>query len=254
MKLPDFDIDFRLFTAPPLLLVAVVVTGAFLPMTIGAAIWYKRNAFSSEPRYHIFQDMDDQAKSTAQASSEVFSDGRAMRAYVPGTVAWGRSVNHTDPGMLMDGDLAYRGFTVDPATGETVVEADDQGNPQPVYLAGYPDTVTVNTAFLKRGQQQFNTYCTPCHGINGRGEGPVHLRASRLTNQPSNPTGTSWAPPKDLTLETYEESVYSNGHLFDTISKGQGAMRGYSAQISIEDRWAIVAYVRALQNTAIPTE
>ena len=60
-------------------------------------------------------------------------------------------------------------------------------------------------------------------------------------------------PPKNLLETTYHQGDYNNGHLFDTISQGQGNMAGYSAQISIEDRWAIVAYVRALQKTQVVT-
>lgn len=253
MKLPDFDIDFRLFTKPPLLLVAVVATGAFIPMTVGAAIWYKRNAFSEKPRIHIFQDMDNQAKFKAQSDSNVFADGRSMRDYAPGTVAWGRSVVAPDPEMLLDDDLAYRGFAVDPATGEGTVQDDGQGKPVPVYLSGYPDVVEVNEAFLKRGQHKYNVYCYPCHGTDGQGEGPTHRAALRLSLQPGNPSGTSWVPPKNLLEPTYHQGVYNNGHLFNTISEGQGNMAGYSAMISIEDRWAIVAYVRALQKTQVVT-
>ena len=250
MKLPDFDIDCRLFTRPPLLVVAVVVTGAFIPMTLGAAIWYKRNTFTDKPRIHIFQDMDNQAKLKAQADSPVFADGRAMREYAPGTVAWGRTVHQPDPGMLMDSDLAYRGFAIDPATGEKQVVDDGQGTPVFVYLYGYPEIVTVNEAFLDLGREKYNVYCMPCHGADGRGVGPVHLSASTLAQQPNNPSGTNWVPPKNLLDPTYtRQGGYENGELFNTISMGKANMAGYSAQISVEDRWAIVAYVRALQKT-----
>lgn len=255
MKLPDLDIDFRLFTKPPLLLVAVVITGAFVPMTLGAAIWYKRNSFSDKPRIHIFQDMDNQAKYKAQSTSEVFEDGKAMREYAPGTVAWGRTVHQPDPGMLLDSDLAYRGFKVDPDSGETIVQDDGQGNPVPVYLEGYPEIVTVNEAFLKLGQQQYNIACATCHGIDGRGAGPTHLAATVLAGQPDNPSNTNWVPPKNLLdVSVTREAGYTNGHMFNTISLGKNNMQGYSAQLSIENRWAIVAYVRALQKTRVATE
>ncbi|MEM1355545.1 MAG: cytochrome c [Planctomycetota bacterium] len=250
MKLPDLDIDLRLFTAPPMWLIAVMVTGAFVPMTLGAAIWYKRNSFSEKPRIHLLQDMDNQAKYKAQSTTEVFEHGLAMRQYAPGTVAWGRTVHQPDPGMLMDSDLAYRGFAVDPATGETVVEDDGQGNLVPKYLDGFPEVVTVNTAFLELGQRQYNNYCATCHGYDGLGNGATHRAASTLAEQPGNPSNTNWVAPKNLIDATYTRAGgYEDGEMFNTISMGKNNMAGYSAQISVEDRWAIVAYVRAMQKT-----
>lgn len=248
MKLPDFDIDRRLFPAPPLWLVATLVIGAFLPMTAGAAIWYKRNKMTPEPRYHIFQDMDASVALKAQESSVVFEDGRAARPYAPGTVGWGRSANQPDPGMLKDDDLGYRGFAIDPETGEKVlVGAGDAAQPQ--FLEGFPAIVNVNHRFLERGQQMYNTFCFPCHGRDGQGAGPVHDRANQLVNQVGNPTATNWVPPKDLTLAMYGPAQYPNGQLFNTITDGAGNMAAYGHQISVEDRWAIVAYLRALQLT-----
>jgi len=248
MKLSDIDFDRRLFPAPPLWLVSVLVIGAFIPMTAASAIWYKRNKMTEEPRYHIFQDMDASVALKAQESSVVFEDGRAARPYAPGTVAWGRSANASDPGMLRDDDLGYRGFAVDPETGEKVlVGAGDAAQPQ--FLEGFPSIVKVNHRFLERGQQQYDNFCFPCHGRDGHGAGPVHDRASQLVNQVGNPTATVWTPPADLTLPKFAATDYPNGQLYNTITHGAGNMAGYGPQISVEDRWAIVAYVRALQLT-----
>jgi len=228
--------------------VAVMVIGAFVPMTVGAAIWYKRNKFSAEPRYHIFQDMDAQVSVKPQEASDVFADGRGMRPPVPGTVAFSRNALHSNPTLLKDDDLAYRGFAVDPATGETVrVVNPAGGDPLVQYLEGMPEIVTVNAAFLERGQEKFNVYCYPCHGLNGLGEGPVHRRATALVNQQGNPSGTVWTPPANLSDTKFDNEQYPNGKLFNTITDGANNMAGYGSQISVEDRWAIVAYVRALQ-------
>lgn len=89
----------------------------------------------------------------------------------------------------------------------------------------------VTRAVLERGQQRYNIYCAPCHDPAGTGNGmivrrglkqPPSLHDERLRN----------APP---------------GHFFDVITNGLGAMYGYPAQISPEDRWAVIAYIRALQ-------
>ncbi|MFI4859479.1 MAG: c-type cytochrome [Phycisphaerales bacterium JB063] len=246
MKLSDIDIDLRLFPAPPMWLVAVVVIGGFLPMTVASAIWYKRNKMTPEPRYHIFQDMDASVAVKAQEASEVFADGRGARPYAPGTVAWGRYTTQPDPDMLRDDDLAYRGYASDPETGEAVQVAGDTG-PTPQFLPGFPETVRVNTRFLQRGQEQYNTFCMPCHGRDGQGDGPVNERANLLITQKDNPTGTQWTAPADLVSFKFTQSQYTNGQLFNTITHGANNMAAYGPQIDVDDRWAIVAYIRALQ-------
>jgi mono/diheme cytochrome c family protein len=94
----------------------------------------------------------------------------------------------------------------------------------------------VNKALLERGQNRFNIYCTACHGIDGYARGTVEIRSEEL--------GTP------LNAKSLHEDLVrgrSEGHIFNTISNGIRNMPGYSAQIPVEDRWAIVAYVRALQ-------
>jgi mono/diheme cytochrome c family protein len=84
---------------------------------------------------------------------------------------------------------------------------------------------------MARGRERFNIYCSPCHGRTGQGDGMVVLRGYRR-------------PPSYLEDRLINAPV---GHFFDVITNGFGAMPDYAAQIRAEDRWAIVAYVRALQ-------
>ena len=247
IKLSDIDLDLRL-PPPPLLLVAVVVIGIFVPMTIASAIWYKRNKTTADPPYHIFLDMDASIAVKAQEASVVFEDQRGARPYAPGAVAWGRQAHHPDPTMLKDDDLAYRGFATDPVTGDPVRVG--QGEDAALrFLPGFPPIVDVNLRFLEHGQTQYNTYCFTCHGRDGLGQGPVADRASRLASQVGNPTGTVWTAPAVLTDPKFGEALYPNGQLYHTITHGAGNMQGYGPQTRVEDRWAIVAYVRALQAT-----
>jgi mono/diheme cytochrome c family protein len=84
---------------------------------------------------------------------------------------------------------------------------------------------------MQRGQERFNIYCSPCHGRTGEGDGMVVQRGYRR-------------PP------TYHQDRLRTapvGHFFDVITNGFGAMPDYAVQIKAEDRWAIVAYIRALQ-------
>jgi mono/diheme cytochrome c family protein len=84
---------------------------------------------------------------------------------------------------------------------------------------------------LERGQQRYGIFCTPCHGIQGDGMGMVAVRGMKH-------------PPS-----YHQERLRNvpNGYLYDVVTNGFGAMYGYSAQIPPRDRWAIVAYLRALQ-------
>lgn len=83
-------------------------------------------------------------------------------------------------------------------------------------------------------------FCAPCHGLSGYGNGPVAIRAEELEQ------GT-WTPPASFHTELVRERPA--GHIFNTISNGIRNMPAYGPQIPVEDRWAIVAYVRALQRS-----
>jgi mono/diheme cytochrome c family protein len=89
----------------------------------------------------------------------------------------------------------------------------------------------IDSRVMARGQERFNIYCSPCHGRTGFGDGMVVRRGYRR-------------PP------SYHDDRLRNapvGHFFDVISAGFGAMPDYAAQINVEDRWAIIGYIRALQ-------
>ena len=269
MKLSDLDLDFRL-PKPPMVLVSILVIGAFVPMGVASAIWFKRNYFDPNPRVHIFLDMDDQAKSKAQSHSEVFADGRSMREYVPGTVAWGRDLRMPDPAMLKDDDLAYRGFEVSDETGVEETIVDENGNALPKFLDGYPDIVEVDQAFIRRGREQYMIHCYTCHGVDGRGMGPTKLAMDVLATYDrgvpdANKTGTTPLIPANLTTtplidpetnltdhvptDRFNNTVYTNGKMFNVITRGQGTMNGLGPMIKVKDRWAIIAYVRAMQES-----
>jgi len=95
----------------------------------------------------------------------------------------------------------------------------------------------VDERVMARGQERFNIYCAPCHGRTGQGDGMVVRRGYRR-------------PPSFADARLREAPI---GHFFDVMTNGFGAMPDYAAQIPPEDRWAIVAYVRALQLSAHAT-
>lgn len=91
--------------------------------------------------------------------------------------------------------------------------------------------VAVNKAFLERGQQRYDIYCAPCHGRLGNGMGMIVQRGFKQ--------------PPSYHIERLRNAPV--GHFYDVITNGYGAMLNYSQQIQVRDRWAIVAYIRALQ-------
>ena len=199
----------------------IAVIGSWLPLALVALARYTR---SSQPRVSIFQDMADQPKIGAQDSASVFADGRGMRPPVAGSIARGE---------LDEDDHYYRGYVrgelvVDPATDQKVNK----------WYDGYPKQVTVNGALLMRGRERFNIYCAVCHGEDGGGQGAVHRSAEKLKE-------ATWIPPTNLHSDTVRDQP--NGQLYSTIRNGVRNMAAYGPQIPVEDRWAIVAYVRALQ-------
>ena len=96
--------------------------------------------------------------------------------------------------------------------------------------------LAVDMTLMRRGQERFTIYCATCHGWSGRGNGPTAEKATKAALNVS-----------DLHTKLVRER--EAGHIFNTITNGLGNMASYAAQIPVNDRWAIVAYIRALQRT-----
>jgi mono/diheme cytochrome c family protein len=211
--------DLRL-PKPPFWAIGVGITLVVISWLPLALIAKARTSKSTEPRVHIFQDMDVQPRYGPQATSKVFADGRSMRQPVPGTVAQGE---------LFEDDHYAHGFrgAKNAQTGKWEV----------TYFEGFPANVKVNEDLILRGQERFNIYCSVCHGKAGYGDGPIHVRAVELKGP--------WVAPTSMHVDTVR--ARQEGHLFNTITNGIRTMPAYGQQIPIDDRWAIVAYIRALQ-------
>ena len=128
----------------------------------------------------------------------------------------GMSARPRIPGTVARGELVADSFVV---TGR-INGADGDGYP-------FPITATV----MDRGQERFNIYCSVCHGRAGDGNGMIPSRGLRR--------------PPSFHTEALRNA--KTGHFFDVMTNGFGAMPSYAVQIPVEDRWAIIAYVRALQ-------
>lgn len=245
----------------------LIFTLMFVPP---AVIFKALGTKSHEPRMHVNPDMDRQFKYRAQTASpqiagDFFIDGRAMRPDVEGSVARGelyasseiyKGFNEAAEGVAqVSPTSSHFVSTQDPAKDEESKEhGDDHGDDKaPAEATGEPKWVTefpipVNKKMIQRGQQRFNIYCSVCHGYEGDGNGAVAKRATEL----SLIGKSAWIPPKSF----YDPKVVEQpiGRIFDTISNGRGGMGPYSSQITVEDRWAIVLYLKALQATREATE
>ena len=202
----------------PKILIYGTIVVIFLAMVPPAVIAWARAVNSSQPRIHLIQDMDNQPKFRAQHANALFADGRAMRPPITGTVARGR---------LNEDDHYYRGIS----------------NGQ--WAATFPPQVALTMDLLQRGRERFNIYCQPCHGLAGYGDGMVNRRAMVLMNLGVN--GTTWVQPKSVHEQQIREQPV--GQYFNTITNGVRNMPAYGPQIPVADRWAIVAYLRALQRS-----
>lgn len=193
-----------------LLLGLLLLLLALIPF---ALIARSRERTSAVPRLAIIQDMGRQPKFCAQAETPLFADGRAMRPAVDGTLA--------------RGELGDERFT--------------RGREKGLFVKGLPLPVT--KARLLRGQQRFDIYCAACHGLSGYGNGVVAARAAELAEQQQ----AKWVAP--LSYHSNDLRAREHGSLFNTITDGARTMPPHGGQIPVEDRWAIVMYVRALQRS-----
>lgn len=188
----------------------VLAVGALVPFAIFAKARFTKSA---SPRIHAMGDMDWQAKYQAQQPNQFFANNMAMRAPEPGTVALGE---------LQDDDHMYTG-KVDGA-----------------YARTFPSAFEVSEKSVARGRERYDVFCAPCHGLSGNGDGMVAQRAMALAE------GT-WVPPTVLGQEYLK--LMPVGQLFESITKGVRNMPAYGPQIPAEDRWAIILYLRALQQS-----
>jgi mono/diheme cytochrome c family protein len=173
-------------------------------------------------------DMYAQPKYGPLASSPLFVDGNASRNPVPGTVA-------SATGAIADASGGMQGNSGDTMAeaGATVVFPFGRGNaapgPTPAAVRGNPRPIT--TALLARGRERFDIDCSPCHGRLGDGNGPVAMRG--FPHPPTYHSDRLRAAP-----DTY---------FYDVIANGYGVMFPYRNRVAPQDRWAIIAYIRALQ-------
>jgi mono/diheme cytochrome c family protein len=163
----------------------------------------------------IFPDMKRQLKLRPQTANSFFANGLSSQLPQPGTIA-------QEKPLRVGGQAVYSFDDVPVNTGRV------PGTTNFVELNPLP----VTASLLARGQQRYNIYCAPCHSQVGDGNGvPKKIGAMAIV----------------ANLHDKVIVEQPDGALYNTVSWGKNNMQGYAAQISVEDRWAIIAYLRALQ-------
>ncbi len=198
-------------------------TGLAFFLVLLIAVAGRRDAKSSKPPIEIFPDMDHQPKVKAQVPSDFFADGRGNRLPVPGTVPIGYEMPQSGAHPFPD-EGKYR--TVRFSAGTDYFNTGKFGNK---WGTGMP--VPVTAQLLQRGRERYTIYCGVCHGASGSGNG--------VTSQ--------YGLVAIADLHQARLRDMADGEIFNTITHGKNTMLGYGANIPVDDRWAIVAYVRALQ-------
>lgn len=175
-------------------------------------------------------DMQDQPRYRAYAESDFFADNKAMRDLPEGTVARGnlRADKAFYTGKKENADPNAQVESTTDADGNTIVSS------FPNDIEKIP--VPVTAELLERGEERYRIFCIVCHGPVGSGDGMIVRRGY----------------PKPSTYHDDRLRNAPDGHFFDVITNGWGKMNGYASQIPVADRWAIVAYIRALQISQNP--
>ena len=154
-----------------------------------------------------------------------FADGLSSRQPIEGTVA--RGYLRSDTEYFTGKKAKPPGAPVTPAP----QPASTQTNSFPDDVDTFPFPVTKE--IVVRGHERYDIFCSACHGLTGNGDGMIVRRGFRRAAS-FNDDRLRQAPV---------------GHFFDAVTNGWGAMPAYAPQIPVQDRWAIVAYIRALQTS-----
>lgn len=200
---------------------------AILGVLLVGILGFRGEKFSKPP-IRLFPDMDEQDKVKAQVPSDFFADGSGARLPVVGT----------HPRGFLPGGEGELGGVPEPEFGGgtgyyyTGQIGDYYGQGMPEELKLDDDSIG---GFLRRGEERFNVFCKDCHGKSGDGRGMTSLY------------GVPVAANQNANLAGQDPDKYPDGRIFNVITNGMGQMPAHGYNIPVRDRWAIIAYIRALQ-------
>ncbi len=198
--------------------VSILISFAIIGAALGAAVMGIagfRGGLSRKPPIEIFADMDNQPKFQPQRPADFMANGVSSQLPVAGTVARSRPIHTVDGPVYLFQDAPVN-------TGRIVGTTNFvETNPLPI-----------NRQLLVRGRERFDIYCSPCHGRLGDGNG--------ITKKIGD-------MPAVVNLHDDRIVTMTDGEIFNTITHGKNTMGAYGPLIPTQDRWAVVAYLRALQ-------
>ena len=190
------------------------MTLRLLPLALAAVVVLSGcEGLSSEPPIHPNLNMDFQEKFEPQEYNPMFADGAAMRPPVPGTVGRGQLRTSAEAPVVYGRD----------ASGEFVDEI----------------PVPVTPELVARGQERYEIFCSVCHGQTGDGRGIIMVG--------NGGQGYGYTPAPTYHSD-YLRGV-GDGYLYTVIANGVRSMPSYGHELPVTDRWAVVAYIRALQRS-----
>jgi len=186
-----------------------------------------RGSFSKNTPIEVFPDMDRQAKFKSQTKNTFFSDGKADRLPVSGTAIRGNLISQDNV------------FSHSPIFNSNAVKTGKLLNGD--WVKKIPSSVGIDMSLMRLGKEKYDIHCTVCHGKYGNGKGVI----SYFKLAPRNLSDASQSG-------TYLESAapWPDGQIYNAISIGSasGIMLGLKDKLSPKERWAIVLYLRSLQN------
>jgi len=186
---------------------------------------FRGDKFTHTP-LEILPDMDQQAKVKAQQTNHFFADGVGARKPVAGTVPMGL---HLPEKSATEGGHAANGFSHGSDYYNTGIIGDFYGD-------GFPEQIKVDTALLNLGRERYDIHCSRCHGESGNGAGVLgKYGIANIFNFHTDAFNKSTDP-----------AYRPNGQVFDVITKGKGLMGSYGANTTVKERWAIIAWLRAM--------
>ena len=187
-----------------------------------------RGQKSAKPPIEVFSDMDHQPKVKAQVPSAFFADGRGEREPVPGTVPMGYAIPLHKP---VNGSVGEATGPYEQVYFSSAPVYLDTGKMDDQWGTGMPFEITPE--LMERGRERFTIMCAVCHGATGAGNGIAsHFGLATIAN-----------------LHQERIRTMADGEIFNTIMNGRNTMLGYGDRIQVQDRWAIIAYLRALQRS-----
>jgi mono/diheme cytochrome c family protein len=188
-----------------------------------------RGSESKKSPIHLNPNMDLQEKYKAQEPGAFFADGRALRSPVDGTIPYSDMYLRNGADFLKADKEFYDGLSV---SGAYVTELPD------LKKLGFDS----EKELLLRGQKRYEIYCAPCHSSNGDAKGAVTDFARG--------EGNGFANVVSFIDKAYVDGAKPVGKFYEVIKNGSGRMPSYAYQVKVRDRWAIVAYIKVLQQAA----